>query len=169
MKELSDAERRGYYGGEPKPPLMMSMGHQTHELPEALRTPPTPAQTKTKYLRDGLKLARDKVMVNTVWRHYKGGIYRITGHLFNATTQTFDARYERIGGPDFDYSAEMNIEFGRDYHEWDETVDIGAADAAHNPNVVDVLEQPGLVYRYVKVQEVKRYETIAQIKERDAK
>lgn len=148
--------------------LTMSMGHP---LPEALRAPPTPAEIKSLFLRDGLKLAREKVKVGSVWRHYKGGIYKITGHLFNATTQTFDARYERIGGPDFSFSEEAGVEFGRDHTEWEDIVyadNPGAVDPLHATNVLDP-EQPCAISRYVKVQEVKRYETVAQIRERDTK
>lgn len=57
-----------------------------------------------------------------IWKHYKGGIYKILGLTVDTNDGTLRVHYKRIDGPDFDPGIELNITYVRPMTEWFEDV-----------------------------------------------
>lgn len=70
-----------------------------------------------------LHAARTQFLLKHIWRHYKGGVYKVTN--FSIDTDTLEARveYRRIDGPDYNSEIEHDIFFSRPLREWFEDVD----------------------------------------------
>ena len=74
-------------------------------------------------LGNKLDLARSKFPIHSIWQHYKGGSYEVTGHtILTDENLTTLVTYRRVNGPDYDPITERGITFGRPIQEWSEIV-----------------------------------------------
>lgn len=75
---------------------------------------------KTRRCRNELDYALEIAPIASVWRHYKGGVYVVLGHVVCTDSDPTQARvrYARIDGPGFDAVAEQGIEYVRLVNEW---------------------------------------------------
>lgn len=88
----------------------------------------------TKELIAKIDAVRDHFRpVNTViWRHFKGGIYKVIGYTIDSDTLDVLIRYTRIDGPGFDVRGpETKIEWSRPSVEWDDLVPDPAIPGQH--------------------------------------
>lgn len=76
------------------------------------------ATTRTAILNEELRQARQLVQLGTTYKHKKGGVYRVTGHVIDTDTGKVRVRYRRVAGPDFDAFREADIEFARSIEEF---------------------------------------------------
>jgi hypothetical protein len=67
-----------------------------------------------------VRLARPDIAPGMLFRHYKGGLYRILKISIDTDTSKARVVYERIDGPGFDAEAEAGITFDRRIEEWEE-------------------------------------------------
>jgi hypothetical protein len=74
--------------------------------------------SKTAEFAKSLEEARYTFMLKHIWRHYKGGVYKITNFSIDTDTTEVRVEYQRIDGPDFDRDKEYNIWFSRPLREW---------------------------------------------------
>ena len=63
----------------------------------------------------------------TVFKHYKGGTYEITGIQFDATKDRIVYAYRRITGPEYEEAWEKDIIFNRTVGDWFDTLPDGTA------------------------------------------
>lgn len=73
---------------------------------------------KTLELLTQFREAKKKLKGNTVFKHFKGGTYKILGTLFDATKDRVVYVYKRIDGPEYDEALEKDIFFTRTVDEW---------------------------------------------------
>lgn len=64
------------------------------------------------------RAARVMVPPYSVWRHKKGGTYRVLGHELDTETGTARVRYQRVAGPDYDETSEAVIHYSRPVEMW---------------------------------------------------
>lgn len=86
----------------------------------------------------------------SVWKHYKGGVYRVNDHVIDTDDGKVRVLYFRIAGPDFSPMHESAIAFVRPAEEW-------FTDAEVEPKV--------FVPRFQKVHRVERWHTEEELKE----
>ena len=65
-----------------------------------------------------IELARTKTPVGSVWLHYKGGVYVVTGHSLHTETLETLVDYRRVGGPDFNAIDEALVVWSRPIGSW---------------------------------------------------
>lgn len=73
--------------------------------------------SKTDEYNDKLNRARKLYQKGDTYRHYKGGVYQVVGHVIFKGDKSVHVRVSRIDGPEFIPWTESDIEF---------TVPIGA-------------------------------------------
>ena len=81
--------------------------------------------SKTQACIDTLAKARIRVPSASIWQHYRGGIYAVTGHTIDTTNGQARVLYFRVGGPDYEADRENGITFARPVDEWFENGDDG--------------------------------------------
>jgi hypothetical protein len=74
--------------------------------------------SKTENLRQAILTAQILVPATSTWQHYKGGIYRVYGHVILTDDGRPGIAYHRIGGPNFDEIAENGLSYVRPLSEW---------------------------------------------------
>lgn len=74
--------------------------------------------SRTAALLDRLKLAKTQNLVGNTFKHYKGGIYTVTGLCIDTDDGEVRVLYHRVGGPEFDAIAEDGISFVRPLAEF---------------------------------------------------
>lgn len=62
--------------------------------------------------------AMPQAPVGSTWRHKKGGIYKVLGHVLDSSDGEVRVRYQRIGGLGFNARAEAFQEWVRPINEW---------------------------------------------------
>lgn len=67
---------------------------------------------KTQSIKDALDSTSVKYSGKT-YKHYKGGVYKITGVYFDTVLDEPGLLYERVDGMHFNQLAESGITFGR--------------------------------------------------------
>jgi len=72
----------------------------------------------TQDLAEKLQQAACKAPVGSVWLHFKGGVYLVTGHSVETENTTTMIHYRRIGGDGFNAIDEANIVFARPVLSW---------------------------------------------------
>ena len=109
-------------------------------------------KTDANELVDLVRAAMKELRVGSVWRHYKGGTYKITGFALDCDDFVkVMVLYTRIAGPGFNpISNEREITWSRSYDDWTSNVGIAG------------LTRP----RFERCIEVTRYETEEEIQER---
>lgn len=73
---------------------------------------------RTRIAIDKLTVAELMVARHSRWKHKNGGLYRVLGHVIDTDNGEVRVRYQRFGGPDFNFTAEQAIEFVRPLSEW---------------------------------------------------
>ena len=79
--------------------------------------------TTDEYNRRRTAARQQGITEGSLWSHYKGGIYMVTGFLLETHHGGFLVLYRRVGGPNFDAVEERHQQFGRPPEEWHELVD----------------------------------------------
>lgn len=74
--------------------------------------------SKTQACQDALTSAKEKIKFGSTWTHYKGGIYRVIGHIIDTDDGQVRIHYYRVGGPEFDKVAESGVTFVRKLDEF---------------------------------------------------
>jgi hypothetical protein len=82
------------------------------------------AKLSTDDLVAAHSLASQWAPVGSLWQHYKGGVYRITGHAFDTEREAMTVLYERLAGPGFVADREATIRYSRPLLEWSHTVTV---------------------------------------------
>ena len=73
----------------------------------------------TKAFTDKLNAARDaELYVDSLWQHYKGGVYKVLGLTLSTDDTEVLVRYCRIAGPDYNMRYDQRIEWSRPMAEW---------------------------------------------------
>jgi hypothetical protein len=67
----------------------------------------------TSEINTRFQFYRSNWPVGSYVRHFKGGIYLITGHCFHTEDEKVHIIYRRIAGNEFDSIKEATIEFSR--------------------------------------------------------
>ena len=93
---------------------------------------------KTEDIYNELLNAQKKYL-GKIYKHYKGGIYKVVGVYFDSTTDQPALLYQRIEGMHFDMMAESDIKFGRTVSEFEELV--GLKDDIKVPRFVRVIQE----------------------------
>lgn len=66
-----------------------------------------------------LDAAREQGLFNdSLWQHYKGGVYKVLGVTLSTDNTEVLVRYRRIAGPDYDAMYDQCIEWSRPMAEW---------------------------------------------------
>lgn len=99
----------------------------------------------TVEIQEALAKARKAVPTSSTWKHYKGGVYQITGHVLNTATAAIDVLYKRVDGPGFNLLNEEGIECAWPATEWDDTV---------SEQIGDGSVPDDIVWRFVEVRKV---------------
>jgi hypothetical protein len=81
------------------------------------------AKLETTALRSLFLTAQELAPVGTLWQHYKGGTYIVTGHGFDTERQDLNVQYRRVAGPDFRSIDESQISYHRPLNEWNGVVE----------------------------------------------
>lgn len=76
------------------------------------------AKLTTQEIQKRFEVARISVRIGEIFRHYKGGVYVVTGLTLDTDTSTIRVSYMRVDGPGFDPVAENGIVFSRRIEEW---------------------------------------------------
>jgi hypothetical protein len=86
----------------------------------------------TVEIQEKLKAARDQLYnIAKIWKHYKGGVYRVDDVVFDTAIDDVSILYFRIGGPGFDASLEGDILFARPLNEWFDTIEVDVDGTTH--------------------------------------
>lgn len=59
------------------------------------------------------------IYIHRLFQHYKGGVYKIIGIVFDSSSDEFALRYERVAGPHFNEANESGIEFTRTVRDFE--------------------------------------------------
>ena len=59
------------------------------------------------------------IYLHRLFQHYKGGVYKIIGIVFDSSSDEFALRYERVAGPHFNEANEAGIEFTRTVRDFE--------------------------------------------------
>lgn len=78
------------------------------------------AKLTTQEIQKRFEVARISVRPGEIFKHYKGGIYVVTGLALDTDTSDIRVNYHRIDGPSFDAISEQGITFSRRLEEWTE-------------------------------------------------
>jgi hypothetical protein len=60
-------------------------------------------------LQDMLAEATEMVPVNSLWRHYKGGTYKVVCIAFDEETLDFEVVYEPVNHPDIHFTRRLSV------------------------------------------------------------
>lgn len=101
---------------------------------------------KTKEFYIKTRDARYSVPKDSLWKHYKGGVYKITGHSISTIDTEVMIIYHRVAGLEYNAYAEEGINFCRPFSEWFDSVDAPYGDSQPLQRFVHVKETNQTVY-----------------------
>lgn len=84
-------------------------------------------------------LAAKKQYLGKIYKHYKGGVYKVIDVYFDSMTDQPALLYQRIEGMHFDLVAESDIKFGRTISKLEEEVIVSPG--VRKPRFVRVVQE----------------------------
>lgn len=96
---------------------------------------------KTSELQAMLRPLRDHYVGRT-YQHYRGGVYKVLGVVFDTFHDKPAIRYARVDGMHFNQLAEADIEFTRLLEDWESSVSVKTPEGfKNNPRFLEVVKQ----------------------------